>query len=119
MCEVKLSPRECLHVWVEHTNPERGYIYDVCRGCGTIRDNPMHGDRDRAYALGRRDVIDSVVTPLQSRIEQLAHALLNAPAASAYHGMRGFDTERFLADYEAWRITVRAILGSAGSEASR
>lgn len=36
-----------------------------------------------------------------------------APILSKYHGMRGFEVMRFIADYEAWNITRRAALAVA------
>ena len=37
-------------------------------------------------------------------------ALLNsAPILSKYHGVNGFELERFIADYTAWRTASRAL----------
>lgn len=36
-----------------------------------------------------------------------------APIVSQYHGVRGFETERFIADYQAWTEKRRAALAKA------
>ena len=44
--------------------------------------------------------------------------LLSADEAtimSKYHGQAGFDSERFILDYEAWRKKTRALLASIPS----
>lgn len=44
----------------------------------------------------------------------LAEACSDAPVASKYHGRHGFEADRFLADYAAWRERARAALREAG-----
>ena len=47
---------------------------------------------------------------------ELYEAVASAPILSKYHGQRGFDVERFIEDYEAWRVTCRAALAKARGE---
>jgi len=46
----------------------------------------------------------------------LAEALGDAPVLSKYHGLHGFEVERFIADYESWRTRARAALAKARGE---
>lgn len=52
------------------------------------------------------------MTEIEQRIERLEQALRSAPILSKYHGHRGFETERFILDYEAWRTYTRAALSA-------
>jgi hypothetical protein len=36
-------------------------------------------------------------------IERLTAAIKDAPILSKYHGHHGFEVERFITDYEAWK----------------
>ena len=40
-------------------------------------------------------------------------ALGDAPIMSKYHGQHGFEANRFIADYEAWRVKARAAIAKA------
>lgn len=46
--------------------------------------------------------IMNTVEELRVEIERLKARLGNAPVLSKYHGQRGFELERFIADYSAW-----------------
>lgn len=46
------------------------------------------------------------------RVERLERLLGSAPILSKYHGHRGFETERFILDYEAWRAECRLVLSA-------
>lgn len=46
----------------------------------------------------------------------LYEALADAPILSKYHGQRGFEADRFIADYEAWKANARAALALARGE---
>lgn len=48
--------------------------------------------------------------------DELVLALDGAPIMSAYHGHHGFEADRFIVDYEAWRVKVRAALARARGE---
>ena len=50
---------------------------------------------------------------LISAAPTMRDALGCAPIPSKYHGARGFEADRFLADYEAWAIQKRAALAKA------
>lgn len=63
-----------------------------------IRNLPNAGER-----------AELIVTAVNSHAD-LVKALEAAPIMSKYHGMRGFETERFIADYESWREIARTAL---------
>ena len=44
---------------------------------------------------------------------ELLDALNEAPVPSKYHGIRGFETNRFLADYEEWMEKRRGAIAKA------
>jgi AcrR family transcriptional regulator len=46
-------------------------------------------------------------------VDQLRDVLDEAPILSKYHGMRGFEADRFITDYEAWRSLARVVMGRA------
>lgn len=46
----------------------------------------------------------------------MAVALSAAPIMSMYHTARGFEADRLIADYEAWRVNARAALAKARGE---
>lgn len=46
----------------------------------------------------------------------LLRELEAAPIPSQYHGERGFEVERFLADYERWMASRRAAIAKAKGE---
>lgn len=46
------------------------------------------------------------------RVELLERLLRSAPVLSQYHGPRGFETERFILDFEAWRAECRLALSA-------
>ena len=49
---------------------------------------------------------NSCASKIRAELAQLrdrAAKAEDAPILSKYHGKRGFETERFIADYEAWR----------------
>lgn len=52
------------------------------------------------------------MTELEERIERLDRLLRSAPVLSKYHGSRGFETERFILDFEAWRAECRLVLSA-------
>lgn len=45
-----------------------------------------------------------------AKVEKVRKALSGAPIISKYHGQRGFDVERFIADYSDWGRTAREAL---------
>lgn len=66
--------------------------------------------------------IQSVGTEANARLTAAApdlyEALQAAPVLSKYHGLRGFETVRFIADYEAWMVARRSVLAKARGEAA-
>lgn len=50
---------------------------------------------------------------LMAAAPSMYDALDAAPILSAYHGADGFETERFVADYEAWMAQRRAALAAS------
>lgn len=48
--------------------------------------------------------------PLTDRERTALEALDDSPILSKYHGARGFDIERFVEDYEAWKLKARDAL---------
>ena len=53
------------------------------------------------------------VEKLEASYAELLETLNEAPVSSKYHGPRGFETNRFLADYEAWMENRRAAIAKA------
>ena len=47
---------------------------------------------------------------LAARVAELEAMLNEPPILSKYHGMRGFEEDRFIDDYGEWRRRVRALL---------
>jgi hypothetical protein len=56
---------------------------------------------------------DEVIARLGSTMSErdaLRDVVLIAPVLSKYHGMQGFEVERFIVDYELWKKKCRAII---------
>lgn len=71
-------------------------------------------DYDTARAAILSDVLPRVEShlrgPLTDRERTALEALDDSPILSKYHGARGFDIERFVEDYEAWKLKARDAL---------
>lgn len=53
---------------------------------------------------------------LTERERLFRHLLESAPILSQYHGQRGFEAERFIDDFQAWRLRVRQALELSKSQ---
>lgn len=60
-----------------------------------------------------REISRRVVAAQMGADSDLVAALAGAPILSMYHGHAGFETERFIEDYERWRAQARAALAKA------
>lgn len=77
-------------------------------------DHPDYeGDRDEAGKMVR-----AVLAPAAALVE-CVRALEDPPILSKYHGMRGFEVERFIADYDAWIARRHAVLAILTTPASQ
>lgn len=68
--------------------------------------------RGVAFGLEERDALLGAAAPCLHSVAD------SAPILSKYHGERGFELERFIADYEAWNATRRAALAKCVAPAS-
>jgi hypothetical protein len=53
----------------------------------------------------------------ESQLAAMGEALTAAPILSKYHGRGGFDVERFITDYQAWKTLARSALSSLPARA--
>ena len=102
--------------------PKVGYIFcdkeSVQVGVvGNFRDKelvPLNGERWRAdgnLTVALRNNATALVAALRA-LADMRGALEKAPIPSKYHGQRGFEVERFLADYEVFvRDKLAALAG--------
>jgi hypothetical protein len=61
------------------------------------------------FEMDRDQLLDQI-DYLQADIARKDAALTEAPIISKYHGVRGFEADRFIADYNTWSVTKRAAL---------
>ena len=64
--------------------------------------------------INRRDAYAAM---LDAANAPLLKAVREAPILSAYHGMQGFEYDRFIDDYSAWKESLRPFLESEGKDA--
>jgi enterochelin esterase-like enzyme len=71
------------------------------------------------------DALDSIGTTMKTAAAnarliaaapELYEVADEAPVLSKYHGQHGFESERFIADYEAWMAKRRTVLAKARGE---
>jgi hypothetical protein len=72
--------------------------------CGQVINHGLYADQGEANAH------------LIAAAPTMADVLDAAPILSKYHTARGFETEQFIADYEAWSATRRQALSQALGE---
>ena len=70
------------------------------------------GRRPFSDAMAERTIALQVkeIDRLAARVKELEAMLNEPPILSKYHGMRGFEEDRFIDDYGEWRRRVRALL---------
>ena len=89
---------------LDHAHDGLGYIRTVPEDGLEIAH---HGDSGRSWS---ENVANGHL--LAAAPDMLA-ALYAAPIMSKYHGHQGFEAERFIMDYEAWRVIARAAIAKA------
>jgi hypothetical protein len=72
----------------------------------------VDGCRVAITGFGEDDTDQANARLIAAAPDMLA-ALEDAPTMSKYHGQRGFEADRFIADYEAWRVKARAAIAKA------
>jgi hypothetical protein len=69
----------------------------------TLRAEKAERERDEALASERLE--RNRANGWRSQAATIREeAVADAPILSKYHGQRGFEVERFIADYEAWKL---------------
>jgi len=108
------TPAETKHSalpWAVATDPKSPYW----RALSTIFSEP-EGKRvaDTCAIFDEAEANAAYIVQACNAFPKLVEALDDAPIASKYSG--GADIERFFADYETWKSSVRALLAQIKGE---
>ena len=101
---------------VERLNEENNRLRE--RIAELERVNTVYADRLCAQNEKMNELREAMcsLASLEATVREMREALAGAPILSKYHGTRGFETDRFIGDYEAFfRFKIAPAARSAES----